>query len=431
MKNFPSLFRKTTFFLALIGMLWILASWNVRAASANSLKAATVTPTPEASATPTEAPTLAPTPQPTAAPKGPNPHNSGDCLACHGNEKMIGKFSNGDTISLYIKPAEGSDSFHMQKGVGCRFCHQDQQTYPHKNTANQACSVCHYQIAGGAAPAGDQMVFDLPYEDARAISLSISEACRQCHAEKYDEVKDSAHTRLLQEGNRYAPVCADCHSGHKISTVDRLKVAKVCSQCHLAEYSAYKGSVHGAALEKEFNFDVPTCSDCHGAHDVVGPSDNKFRENAATEMCGKCHANQALMSKYGISTNVLSTYLDDVHGQTDLLGRLDDSNYIKATCYDCHGTHNILSPKNPYSKVYPDNLQKTCQQCHKNAGISFPQAWLSHKTPSSTTLSGLYYANRFSLAAVVVAIIVIVAFIILDDRRRITRKIVIGTKSDE
>jgi hypothetical protein len=431
MKNLHSLFRKTVLFLAVTGLLLILASWNVRVASATTLRADEDAPS-AAAVVAVQASSPTPTPQPTSAPvqTGPSPHTSGDCLGCHGNEKMVGKFPNGETVSLYVVPLEQADSFHTQKGVGCGFCHQDQKTYPHKDTASQACSICHYQISGNA-PQGDQLVFDLPYEDARALSLSLSTACRQCHSNKFDEAEDSAHTRLQKEGNRYAPVCVDCHSGHRISNVNRLMIAKVCSQCHRAEYFAYKSSVHGAALEKESNFDMPTCSDCHGNHKVVGPSDSDFRGKAATEMCGKCHADQALMRKYGLSTEVLSTYLDDVHAQTDLLGRLDNSSYTKATCYDCHGTHNILSPKNPYSKVYPDNLQKTCQQCHKDANISFPQTWLSHKTPSSTNLSGLSFINRFSLAVVAIAVVVIVFFMIFDDRRRMAGKSIIHIKRDE
>jgi hypothetical protein len=398
-------------------MLVIVAGWNVLVASAAS--------------TPVMLGQVSnPTPTPEATQMGSSPHTSGDCLGCHSNQKMAGKFQNGETISLAIAPVEKSDSFHTQKGVGCRFCHQDQQTYPHKSTTTPACSVCHYQMTGTTSE-GEQLVFDLPYEDARALSLSMTGACQQCHSEKFDEVKDSAHTRFQEEGNRYAPVCVDCHNGHKISTVDRLQVAKVCSQCHLAEYSAYKSSVHGAALEKEFNFDVPTCSDCHGTHRVVGPRDSQFREKAAADMCGKCHANQELMSKYGLSTAVLSTYLDDVHGQRDLLGRLDKTSFVKATCYDCHGTHNILSPKNPYSRVYPDNVQHTCGQCHQDTNISFPAAWLSHKAPDSTNLAGLNFTNRFWLGSVVVAVVVIVLFMILDDRRRMAGKIIIPTKHEE
>lgn len=100
-------------------------------------------------------------------------------------------------------------------------------------------------------------------------------------------------------------------------------------------------------------------------------------------ICGKCHGNKALMGKYGISTNVFNTYLDDFHGRTvNLFREKGGISSNKAVCFDCHGVHNIRSVNDPLSSVYPDNLQKTCQQCHQEASIRFPQAWLSHYTPS-------------------------------------------------
>ena len=34
------------------------------------------------------------------------------------------------------------------------------------------------------------------------------------------------------------------------------------------------------------------------------------------------------------------------------------------TCRDCHGSHNVLPPKNPRSSVYRDTVPKTCGRCH-------------------------------------------------------------------
>jgi hypothetical protein len=439
------MFRKSTLFMMIAGLALFLASWNVLAASAFTFKAAATatalrgTSTPAANVTtnqgtptPVASPTVAsPTPAPTAtATQAPNPHTSGDCLACHGNQKMSGKLPSGEVISLYIVPVVDKSSYHTQKGIGCGFCHQDQTYYPHKGSSSHSCTICHTDIVG-SPPQGDQMVFDLPFPDARAMAISINEGCRNCHQNKFNEVKDSAHTRIMNEGNRFAPVCVDCHSGHDIITIDRITITKICSKCHTAEYSAYRTSVHGVALESEFNHDVPTCEDCHGAHVVVGPAEESFRANVATQVCGKCHADKALMSKYGLSTEILSTYMDDVHGRTDLLGRVDTTGITKATCYDCHGTHNILSPSNPQSKVYPSNLQKTCQQCHKDASITFPQTWLSHKTPSISSMPGLYYTNQLSLGATVLVIVGIFIFIILDLRQRNAAKLLTHTKSED
>ena len=417
MKKTTSMFRKFGFFLALAGVLLAVVSLNVVAVSARAVMAG-ATPTP--TATPVDAivqPTATSTPEMVPANMGPSPHVTGNCLGCHGNEKLVGKFTNGETVSLYIVPGVHKGSFHNQEGMSCIICHADQKDYPHKDSPAKSCSVCHWQMSGGTQPV-DKLVFDLPIADARVLPLAVSEACQKCHEDRAVEIKSSAHTRILNEGNRFAPVCADCHSGHDITAVDRQKISQICSKCHLAEYSAYKGSVHGAALEKEGNPDVATCIDCHGAHKVQGPREIEFRSTIASDVCGKCHANKEIMSKYSLSTDVLTTYMDDAHGHTDLLGRIDNSNITKATCYDCHGVHNILSPKNPYSKTYPENLQKTCQQCHKDASITFPSAWLSHKKPSLSAMPGLYLSNLASLIVVLLVIAIVLLFILLDLRRR-------------
>ncbi|HEY3311599.1 MAG TPA: cytochrome c3 family protein [Anaerolineales bacterium] len=417
MKKSFHISRKFGFLLIIALLLVLLTGLNVPAASARKALDGTSTP-------------LAPVATPTSAQPAANPHTSGNCLGCHGNDKLVGKLPDGETISLQIVPVVRQGSFHNQDGMSCAFCHDDQKEFPHKGTVSQSCSVCHWQISG-IEPVNGQLIFDLPFQDARALSLSINDACRKCHEDKFNEIKDSGHTRILNEGNRYAPVCVDCHNGHDITSVNRLNTSQVCKKCHLAEYSAYKGSVHGSALEKEINPDVPTCSDCHGAHQVTGPRESTFRKDAAADLCGRCHANKDIVGKYSLSTDVLSTYMDDVHGKTDLLGRLDNSSITKATCYDCHGIHNILSPQNPYSRVYPDNLQKTCQECHKDANITFPETWLSHKKPSLSSMPGLYLANVASFGTFALVLGVIVILIILDARRRMLRKIKISTEHKE
>ena len=439
MKNSHPQLRRSAIILAVISLTIVFAALNAPGAAASQHSAgATPTATATLTTAPTETPvptiteTPGPTPVPSATPLVGNPHVSGDCLACHGNPNMKGKTQTGEVISLYVTPVVDQSSYHTQKNVGCGFCHLDQATYPHKRASQTSCRLCHADVTGGAVldPKAD-MVFDLPFADSREIALSVNQNCQNCHGDKFEAVKDSAHTRIFNEGNRFAPVCVDCHSAHTIGPVTRIGATQICSKCHAAEYSAYRTSVHGAALNDEFNHDVPNCEDCHGSHKVNGPAEESFRANVATQLCGKCHADKALMAKYGLSTEILSTYLDDVHGRTDLMGNPDNTAPVKATCYDCHGTHNILSPKNPYSKVYPDNLQKTCQQCHKDASITFPQTWLSHKTPSESSMPGLFFTNQFSLNAVIAVIAAIVLFIIFDLRQRRIVKMFSNTRRED
>ena len=41
-----------------------------------------------------------------------------------------------------------------------------------------------------------------------------------------------------------------------------------------------------------------------------------------------------------------------------------------ATCWDCHGSHDMLPVKNPASPVFKLNLPGTCAKCHSNPGLT-------------------------------------------------------------
>jgi hypothetical protein len=367
--------------LLLIGLNLSLSTGNVRALSGDGL-GAVYQSTPVASPLPNGQAGASPTPA------GPSPHATGDCYACHSQPGMFGKAKNGELVSLTIDPDHYTDTTHSS----CVFCHGAQRSYPHETSGTQSCAVCHWDKSGGTAPT-DGMVFDLSFEDARAVSLSINDACRRCHEEIFNLIDHNVHSRSVATGNRFLPACVDCHGLHNIQDITREGAVRICAKCHNAEFIAYSNSVHGSVLLSKDNEDVPVCDDCHGFHESIGISDGSFRVDSY-EACGKCHSDQERMDKYGISTAVLSTYLDDFHGRSaDLFGQPGASKVINATCYDCHGVHNILPPDDPNSKVSAANLQATCAECHLDASANFPQAWLSHKKPSLQELPGLYITN--------------------------------------
>ncbi len=359
-----------------------------------------------------------PLPTPTATPAG-NPHETGDCLACHTKPGMTTKFADGEVISITYDPQQHTSQIHT--GLNCVACHENQRKYPHVKSTNDGCTLCHWQISGNAQPPAT-LAFDNTYQDPRALTLEISQACGKCHGDMAQAVSDSAHARVMADGNRYAPVCVDCHGSHDITPVTgapRSLIPQICSKCHLAEYTTYLTSVHGAALLDNGNPDVPTCGDCHGIHKISGPSDASFRADSI-EVCGKCHSNKALMDKYGISTAVLTTYLDDFHGRTVNFFRLTGETQVtKATCYDCHGIHNIRKPDDPLSQVYPTNLQKTCGQCHTDANIRFPQAWLGHQIPTAQKMPVLFAVNTIYSVFIPLVIGGFGVYILLDARRRL------------
>ncbi len=360
-----------------------------------------------------------------AAPPSQEEHRSSrdaDCLMCHSDHDFKGTLKNGELISLYVDRGEYGQSVHSAAGLECLACHTDISQYPHREEEQLTCVSCHPAKGGTVAAKETTLRVRLIYENRRELALSVNEACRSCHEEEFLVAEDSAHVRMMEGGNLDAPTCIDCHGSHGITEAGqpRDNISHMCGNCHKAVYSTYRTSVHGAALDEESNPDVPTCTDCHGVHSVRGPRDSAFRNDSIT-ICGGCHANDDLMGRYNISTAVFQTYLDDFHGRTvDLFRRQGTRTPSdKAVCYDCHGIHNIRKPDDPLSTIYPDNLQHTCQQCHTEASIRFPQAWVSHYIPSWENTPALYAVNmayKFGLIPLTMGFFLL--YIGLDVRKR-------------
>ncbi len=349
---------------------------------------------------------------------GHDPRSS--CMMCHANPDLKGQFQDGSLVSLYVDENEYQHSVHGPAGLECVACHTDISGYPHHED-QLTCNECHKGDGDGAVAEYTTMRVQLSFENAREMVLSINEACRSCHEEEFAVAGDSAHVKVLASGNLSAPVCVDCHGGHDIPKPDepRTRVSQTCAKCHQSVYSSYKSSVHGAALEGEGNLDVPACIDCHGVHSVRGPRESGFR-NDSIAICGSCHGDKELMASYDISTEVMDTYLNDFHGRTvDLFRRQQNGiSSNKAVCFDCHGIHNIQAPDDPTSTVYPENLQHTCQQCHKDANIRFPQAWLGHFLPTWEDTPVLYAVNTTYRILISMTVGGFLMYIGLDARKR-------------
>jgi hypothetical protein len=340
-----------------------------------------------------------------------------DCLNCH-NDSLIGVFNNGATLTLSMHEDEFNASVHGGK-IGCVACHDEHGYYPHPNSGQDNCFTCH-----NSAKDGSELRVKVNFDSPRDLAFNVSDACAKCH-DNAEELSGSLHEKFREQGNPGAPVCSDCHGAHNIHkpNVPRSQVSRTCAKCHPATFSTYESSVHGEALMADSNPDVPTCEDCHGAHSVQGPDSPNFR-NAMIQVCGDCHADEERMGKYDISAGVFDTYLADFHGRTVDFFRQNESGRPSqaATCYDCHGVHNIRRVDDPLSMVYPENLQETCSHCHADADIRFPDAWLGHYVPTWEDTPSLYAVNAIYAIAVPGLIGGFLVYIALDAVRRIRHR---------
>lgn len=357
----------------------------------------------------------------------------GMCQACHedfGDDPVV------QDLHARVMDNLGDHPDLSGNPATCRTCHADQPPA----TADAQCQTCHNLLDDGMVlPSGEEiplqvhaqeildsvhgerMVQGVAYpalqcvdchnaeeyhwphapveaQDQRDYTLEKEAACQTCHEDIFDRNGHSVHGLALAEGNKDAASCTDCHGAHNIQPPDepRERISQTCGQCHSTIHDQYAASVHGAALLGEQNPDVPVCTDCHTAHDIEDPRTASFRLRSPT-LCAQCHADEELMAKYGISTDVFDTYVADFHGTTVTIFEqtAPDQETNKAVCYDCHGVHNILPANHENSQVIKENLLTTCQQCHPDANTNFPDTWMSHFKPSWEHNRVVYIINLF------------------------------------
>lgn len=292
-----------------------------------------------------------------------------NCLGCHADPDLTMDLPDGP-MSVFVDRETFGSSVHGPN-LNCSDCHTDITEYPHP---------------------------EIKFKTRREFSLALYESCKQCHFENYTKTVESIHYQLLSKGDPRAPTCVDCHGAHDITppAQPRSRISKTCQSCHSEVFKIYATSVHGKALLEDANPDVPSCTDCHQAHDIEDPRTKSFLARTP-QLCGKCHSNEEVMKKYGLSTQVVSTYLRDFHGVSTTFYRGQDRDITSwtAACTDCHGVHDIVKVSSENSPVLKANLVRTCSKCHPGATPEFPNAWLSHYEPSPDKAALVYYIKLF------------------------------------
>lgn len=329
----------------------------------------------------------------------PNPQGVANetCLSCHGSPGMQTTLPSGEILYLTVDPQVYEQSIHGQQGYACVQCHVDIREYPHR---------------------------PLEAETRRDVSLLYYKNCARCHQDKYDATLDSVHQAALEAGNEEAALCVDCHGYHDVRDPNEslTSVPQTCERCHSQIFAEYSQSVHGSALIGEGNPDVPTCIDCHGVHNVSGPSETGFHL-FSPQLCAECHADQELMGKYGISTNVFNSYVSDFHGTTVIFEQqFEGQETNKPVCIDCHGVHIMKMVDDAESQVIRENLLVTCQRCHPDASSNFTDSWLGHYEPDLNRFPAVYLVDLFYRIFIPAVLGFMVLFVFGDATRRLINR---------
>lgn len=349
------------------------------------------------------------------------------CLACHDDKTLV----SGER-SLYTDPAAFQASAHAP--FSCTTCHTDVTEIPHPEhlqpvRSETVCTTCHadavaaYQESGHAKPPADgrtkavgcadchgnvHAIKPHTEPDSAAHWSHLATACAKCHAKvaltadrelpvvrPVEAYQASVHARLVAAGTHGA-VCSDCHGSHNIlgaadprSPIAHRNVPATCGTCHTEILASYEKSVHGEALARGHR-GVPVCTDCHGEHRILGvgdPTSPVFAANVPSDTCGRCHGDERLSEKYGLSFGKVAEYRDSFHGLALRTGQVTVAN-----CASCHGVHDIRPSSDPQSHVHAANLSATCGKCHPGAGEAFAIGSV-HGTATSSGARGVAWVR--------------------------------------
>ena len=305
-----------------------------------------------------------------------------ECSGCHGPGKSLPYLAG----EQFHKDAHGAIDSSIHAKVG-----SDGKTVA-------SCKDCH-TVNGDmttAFPAAN------PKSTINRINIAIT--CGKCHGDKSVmqgsgisdrpilSYRESVHAKAIIRGNIGAAVCTDCHNSHDIqpasnsqSSIAKANIPSTCGKCHATEAGEFLQSVHGQSLTRGVSRS-PSCTDCHGIHDIQMPVDQataKPSTAVATDSCAKCHEGVELTQEFGVASGRVSSYKDSYHGMASQMG-----SRVVANCASCHGVHNILPSSDPRSMISADNLAQTCGQCHIGAGTNFAvgkihmTSGLASETPS-------------------------------------------------
>ena len=207
---------------------------------------------------------------------------------------------------------------------------------PAARAETDKCMECHGEASSKRSDGTSVFV------DAKAFAASVhgEEAeCTDCHADLAD-VEEFPHTAQLAR-----PACGECHDG---------------------AVETWTQSAHGAA--KHSNGDgakslAAQCWDCHGSHDIL-PSkhvDSRTSHFKLAATCGRCHGDTEKMVAAGVpSAAVYGAYRDSIHAK----GLQQAGLTVAPNCGDCHGAHDIVSAKDPSSRLYRTKVAVACSKCH-------------------------------------------------------------------
>ena len=281
------------------------------------------------------------------------------CLGCHDDAKVKGE----DGKSVTVLADDFARSAHRK--LDCAACHE------------AALSVKH------------------PQDPLGPVKPRV---CQECHSDEFKAIAASIHGRR-SSGEKAIKDCTSCHDslhrvlkgGDPASSLSPVNQIKTCGGCHEEMMQNYERSEHAHALLKSgLVVGAPSCSSCHGTHDIHPKTEAAATTSHAKipETCGKCH------------TAILREWQESAHGAvwkkslsaSGVAGGAGTGASAAASagpaasaakgsegpvCSTCHEPHAIKRPDTP---VVRNQVADRCGNCHEKVFASFHDSFHGQAT---------------------------------------------------
>lgn len=222
--------------------------------------------------------------------------NAPTCSECHGTHGVLAKNDPASPIFPINIPKlcatchrEGEQAAIRYKGTEHQIIEGYTESIHGKGlmksglTVTATCTACHTAHR------------ELPHTDPNSSvnPKNVGATCGACHHGIQEQFEKSIHSSKISK-SKNLPSCIDCHSSHTIKRADsegfKLHIMEQCGRCHIEISKTYFDTYHGKVSQLGYT-KTAKCYDCHGAHDILSPSNPKShlsRQNVL-KTCQKCH----------------------------------------------------------------------------------------------------------------------------------------------
>lgn len=223
--------------------------------------------------------------------------NAPDCKECHGTHGVRGRREPASPIFPTNIPdlcarchREGKKAAVRYTGVEHQIVERYTESIHGKGllksglTVTATCTDCH--TAHGVLPMKDP--------GSSVNPKNVPATCGRCHHGIEEKFESSIHVTMIGKTEKPLPVCNDCHSAHTVRRADsegfKLEIMSQCGRCHEQIAKTYFDTYHGKVSQLGYT-KTAKCYDCHGAHDILPPSDvrSHLSHENVVETCKKCH----------------------------------------------------------------------------------------------------------------------------------------------